>query len=48
VDVCDGGSVDEENDWEFRDYVAMRLRRSLWGEEIGKGKDAVMISYWWD
>jgi hypothetical protein len=48
VDVCDGSSVDEENDWEFRDYVAMRLRRSLWGEEIGKGKDAVLISYWWD
>jgi hypothetical protein len=48
VEVCDGSRVDEENDWEFQDYVALRLRRSLWGEEIGKGKDAVLISYWWD
>jgi hypothetical protein len=48
VEVCDGSNGDEEDDWDCRDYVALRLRRSLWGKEIGNGKDAVIISYWWD
>jgi hypothetical protein len=43
-----GSSVNEENDWNCREYVALRLRRSLWDKEISRGKDAVIISYWWD
>lgn len=46
VDVCDGSS--EEEDWEFRDYVSIRLRRALWGEGFKRDRDAVIISYWWD
>ena len=46
VDVSDGAS--EEEDWEFRDYVSMRLRRALWGEDFKRDRDAVVISYWWD
>lgn len=44
VDVCDGSSEDE--DWKFRDYVSIRLRGALWGEDFRR--DAVIISYWWD
>ncbi|MDJ0707695.1 MAG: hypothetical protein QNJ46_30835 [Leptolyngbyaceae cyanobacterium MO_188.B28] len=43
VDISDGGS--EEEDWEFRDYVAMRLRRALWSEDFKRDRDAVVISY---
>jgi len=46
VDVCDG--TPEAEDWEFRDYVAIRLRKALWGEDFQQDRDAVVISYWWD
>lgn len=46
VDVCDGSS--EEEEWEFRDYVSIRLKRALWGEDFKRDRDAVIISYWWD
>lgn len=46
VDVCDGSNEDE--DWEFRDYVSIRLRGALWGEDLRRDCDAVVISYWWD
>lgn len=46
VDVCDGS--DENEDWEFRDYVSIRLRKALWSEDFRRERDAVIISYWWD
>ena len=46
VDVCDGS--DENGSWEFRDYVSIRLRKSLWSEDFRRDRDAVIISYWWD
>lgn len=46
VDVCDGSS--EEEEWEFRDYVSTRLRKALWGEDLKRDRDAVIVSYWWD
>lgn len=46
VDICDGSS--EEEEWEFRDYVSIRLRRALWSEDFKRERDAVIISYWWD
>lgn len=46
VDVCDGS--DENEDWEFRDYVSIRLRKALWSEDFRRDRDAVIISYWWD
>jgi hypothetical protein len=47
VDVCDGRSEDEE--WQFRDYVSLRLQRALWNDtDIERDRDAVVISYWWD
>lgn len=50
VDVFDGSEQpEEEEDWEFRSYAELRLRKGLWGETIrGEGRDAVLISYWWD
>ena len=46
VDICDGSSEDE--DWKFRDYVSIRLKEALWGEDFKRDQDAVIISYWWD
>lgn len=47
VDVCDGSNEDE--DWEFRDYILIRLRGALWGEDFRRDRrDALVISYWWD
>lgn len=46
VDRCDGNSEDE--DWKFRDYVSIRLREALWGEDFKRDQDAVIIFYWWD
>jgi hypothetical protein len=49
VDVCDGtNEADEDEDWGFCDYVALRLRRALWGEDFKRDRDAVIVSYWWD
>lgn len=45
VDVCDGISKDEDLD---RDYISIRLRKALWGEDFKRDRDAVVISYWWD
>ncbi|MEM8639455.1 MAG: hypothetical protein AAGG51_11650 [Cyanobacteria bacterium P01_G01_bin.54] len=47
----DRGVREEEPDWEFRDYVAMRLKRALWGQgesEWRRNCPAVIVSYWWD
>jgi hypothetical protein len=46
VDVCDGS--DKNEDWKFRDYVSIRLKEALWGEDSRQDKDAVIVSYWWD
>jgi hypothetical protein len=46
VDICDGSSEDEN--WKFRDYVSIRLKGALWGEDFKRDQDAVIISYWWD
>ncbi|NER94535.1 MAG: hypothetical protein F6J86_11960 [Symploca sp. SIO1B1] len=46
VGVCDGNY--EEEDWEFRDYISLRLRRALWGEDFKRDRDAVIVYYWWD
>jgi hypothetical protein len=46
VDICDGSP--EEEEWEFRDYVALRLRGGLWGEDFKRDRDAIVICYWWD
>lgn len=48
VDICDGSDLEDEEDWEFRDYVALRLRGGLWGKTFGDKRDAVVISFWWD
>ena len=48
VDVFDGGEQPEEEDWEFRDYAEMRLRRGLWNTAKEGKRDAVIVSYWWD
>jgi hypothetical protein len=49
VDIYDGSSGEsEEEDWEFREYVSLRLRRALWGEQFKREKDAVIVCYWWD
>ena len=45
VDVCDGINKDEDL---ARDYVSIRLRKALWGEDFKRDRDAVVISYWWD
>lgn len=46
VDIGDSGTIEE--DWEFRDYVALRLKGGLRGKTFGDKYDAVIISYWWD
>lgn len=48
VDVFDDGEQAEEEDWEFRDYAAMRLRRGLWRVSEEGERSAVLVSYWWD
>jgi hypothetical protein len=48
VNICDGSPEPEEEDWEFRDYIALRLKKGLWGEGFKRDRDAVVISYWWD
>jgi hypothetical protein len=48
VEVCDGHHADETEDWEFRDYIFIRLRNALWGEDLKRNRDAVILSYWWD
>lgn len=48
VDVCDGTNAEETEDWDFRDYVSLRLRKALWSEDFKRDQDAVIISYWWD
>jgi hypothetical protein len=48
VDVCDGSNNNSQEDWESRDYVSIRLRNALWGEDFKRDRDAVIISYWWD
>ena len=45
VDVCDGINKNEDLD---RDYISIRLRKALWGEDFKRDRDAVVISYWWD
>jgi hypothetical protein len=47
VSICDGNSIEEE-DWEFRDYVSLRLQGGLWGENFKRDRDAAIVSYWWD
>ncbi|MBE9079173.1 hypothetical protein IQ241_18020 [Romeria aff. gracilis LEGE 07310] len=47
VSVCDGGPEDEE--WEFRDYIQLRLRQALWSNDMRRrDRSAVVITYWWD
>lgn len=48
VEVWDGANPGETETWELRDYVSLRLRQGLWGEDFKRDRDAVMISYWWD
>lgn len=28
--------------------VSLRLRQGLWGEDLKRDRDAVIVSYWWD
>lgn len=44
VDICDGASKDEE--WEFREYTSLRLKRALWGDGFKREREAVIICYW--
>jgi hypothetical protein len=48
VSICDGNSIEQEEDWEFRDYVSLRLRGGLWSENFKRDRDAAIVSYWWD
>nr|WP_309737722.1 hypothetical protein [Chamaesiphon sp. OTE_20_metabat_361] len=48
VSICDSSTENEEEDWEFREYVSLRLQGGLWGENFKRDRDAVIISYWWD
>lgn len=48
VSICEGSDIDEAEDWEFRDYIALKLRGGLHGKIFGDKSDAALISYWWD
>jgi hypothetical protein len=48
VSICDGNSLNEEEEWEFRDYISLRLKRGLRGEDFKSDRDAAIVSYWWD
>jgi hypothetical protein len=42
------GSLEEEADWKFRNYVHLRLQEGLWGKTSDRDRDAMIVSYWWD
>ncbi len=46
VTVFDGSR--QEEDWRFREYAALRLRRGLWGQGSTSTCDGILLSYWWD
>ncbi|BAZ40272.1 hypothetical protein NIES4101_62330 [Calothrix sp. NIES-4101] len=46
VDVTDG--TDENYAYRLKRQLRYRLEEALWEEESFAGKDAVVISYWWD
>ncbi|PZV15789.1 MAG: hypothetical protein DCF21_11325 [Leptolyngbya sp.] len=48
VDIYGGNVPEGEDDWEFREYFAMRLKSGLRGKTFGDKFDAVLICYWWD
>jgi hypothetical protein len=48
VDVYSGNVAEGQEDWEFREYFAMRLKGGLRGKTLGDKFDAVLICYWWD
>jgi hypothetical protein len=49
VDIFDSNhNENNDEDWSFQDYVSIRLKRALWGEDFRRDRDAVLISYWWD
>ena len=47
MSICDGHNEEDEG-WEFRDYVSLRLQGGLWGENFKRDRDAAIVSYWWD
>lgn len=46
VDVSDGSS--EEYSWRLKRRLRARLEGGLYGEDVERDHDAVVISYWWD
>jgi hypothetical protein len=42
------GSIEEEEDWKFRNYLSLRLKDGLWGKQSDQDRDAIVVSYWWD
>lgn len=46
VNVCDG--TDEEYGFRLLRRLSARLEGGLWGEDVRRDRDAVVISYWWD
>lgn len=47
VSVFDG-SLEQEEDWKFRNYLSLRLKHGLWGKQADQDRDAIVVSYWWD
>jgi len=48
VEVYDDNVVEGEENWEFREYFAWKLKGGLRGKTFGDKYDAVLICYWWD
>lgn len=42
------GSLEENEDWKFRNYLSLRLKDGLWGKQSDQDRDAIVVSYWWD
>ena len=46
VEVCDG--TNEDYSLRLKRRLRARLEDGLYGENVGRDRDAVVISYWWD
>ena len=46
VEVCD--ATNEEYSLRLKRRLRARLESGLYGEYVGRDRDAVVISYWWD
>ncbi len=46
VEVSDG--TNEDYGWRLQRRLRTRLSGALWGEDVERDRDAVVVSYWWD